>query len=254
MSDRLPLQEEYVIFTGILRNSDAVDLTLRLGGNPVIAPLISTEEIISTADEQMLLESNKYHWFIFTSQSSVHAFHAKIKRFSINPEFFQAKIAVVGSQTAAAIKRIGFSVDFTPTTFSADVFVKEFPKYTSPDESCLFFRGNLAKNTITNGLTNKVDVWTIYETVEVEENRDQVRALLEGGRNCSLIFTSPSAAKMFHENIGIYIGYDRFTICAIGHITKNYLESLGAVVHVIPETYTLIDVIKKLAKWKGRKQ
>lgn len=254
MSDQLPLQKEQVIFTGILRNSDAIDLTLRLGGNPVIAPLISTEEIITADDERMMLESNKYHWFIFTSQSSVHAFHSKMKRFNINPDFFQAKIAVVGSQTAAAIERIGFSVDFTPSTFSADVFVKEFPDYISQDKYCLFFRGNLAKDTITNGLANKVDVWTVYETVEVEENKEQVRTLLEGDESCSIIFTSPSTAKVFHQTIGIYIGYERFTICTIGHITKNYLEALGAVVHVMPETYTLIDVINKLAKWKGREQ
>ena len=81
---------------------------------------------------------------------------------------------------------------------------------------------------------------------------EQVRALLESGESCSIIFTSPSTANVFHRSIGVHTGYERFTICTIGHITKNYLESLGATVQVMPETYTLLEVVNKLANWKGR--
>lgn len=254
MSNQYPLLDEHVIFTGILRSSDAVDLTLRLGGNPVIAPFITTQEIVSIDDKQKLLACYEYDWLIFTSQSSVHAFYSKIKKHKIDASTIKAKIAAVGSKTACAIESVGFQVSFTPTVFSADVFVKEFPAVSAGHESCLFFKGNLAKNTIVDGLPNVIDTWTIYETVEVDENLEQVRGLLESGDNCSLIFTSPSTADVFHRSIGAHTGYDPFTICTIGHITKNYLESLGATVQVMPETYTLLDVVKKLANWKGRVQ
>ncbi|MFJ8063165.1 uroporphyrinogen-III synthase [Psychrobacillus sp. NPDC096426] len=254
MSNQQPLQDEHVIFTGILRSSEAVDLTLRLGGNPIIAPLIATQEIMSLDDQQKLIACYEYDWLIFTSQSSVHAFNSKIKQYEIDASSFKAKIAVVGSKTACAIERLGFHVSFTPTIFSADVFVKEFPAVSAAHESCLFFKGNRAKNTIVDGLPNVVDTWTIYETVKVEENTEQVRTLLESVESCSIIFTSPSIADVFHRNIGIHTGYERFTICTIGHITKNYLESLGATVQVMPETYTLLDVVNKLGDWKGRVQ
>lgn len=252
MSKTFPLQDEHVIFTGIPRTKEAADLTSGLGGTAVIAPLISTAEIVSTEDEKKLLESQMYNWFIFTSQSSVQAFHEKMKRYKLEASFFQAKIAVVGSQTASAMERIGFTVNFAPKTFSADVFVQEFPTFVSADETCLFFRGNLAKNTISDGLPNVVDVWTIYETVEVEENKEQVRQLLKSDQSCSIIFTSPSTAKVFHQSIGQYMGYNGYTICAIGHITKDYLKSLGVTVHVMPDTYTLTEIVNKLAQWKGR--
>ncbi|SER86082.1 uroporphyrinogen-III synthase [Psychrobacillus sp. OK032] len=254
MSNQHPLQDEHVIFTGILRSSEAIDLTLRLGGNPVITPLITTQEIVSIDDKQKLLACYEYDWFIFTSQSSVHAFYSKIKKFDINASTFKAKIAVVGSKTACAIESLGFHVSFTPTVFSADVFVKEFPAVSAAHENCLFFKGDLAKKTIIDGLPNVIDTWTIYETVEVDENTEQVRALLESGEGCSIIFTSPSTANVFHKSVGVHTGYDRFTICTIGHITKKYLESLGATVQVMPETYTLLDVVNELAKWKGRVQ
>lgn len=252
MSNQFPLHGEHVIFTGIPRSSEAPSLTTQFGGDAIIAPLITTREIVSQEDENIILESNKYDWFIFTSQSSVHAFQAKLNRLHLDASFFQVKIAAVGSQTAAALEKIGFTVDFIPSTFSADVFVEEFPVHSSEDERCFFFRGNLAKDTITNGLENHVDIWTIYETVEVDENKERIRKLIESDTNCSIIFTSPSTAEVFHRSIGIYTGYKSFTICTIGHITKEYIESLGATVHVMPETYTLTAIINKLAKWKGR--
>ncbi|KQL34108.1 uroporphyrinogen-III synthase [Psychrobacillus sp. FJAT-21963] len=252
MSKEIPLLGENVIFTGILRSSEAVDLTLKYGGYPVIAPLIATQELVSEADEHRLQECIDYDWFIFTSQSSVHAFHSKMKKFGLPPSVIKAKIAVVGSKTACAIESIGLRVDFTPTVFSADVFVKEFPAFSLPTETCLFFKGSLAKDTITKGLTNKVDEWVIYETIEVEENKEHIQHLIENEPNCSIIFTSPSTVKVFHETIGVQTGYESLTVCAIGHITKEYLETLSATVHVIPKTYTLTEVIHALVEWKGR--
>lgn len=252
MSKQLPLQGENIIFTGILRSSEAVDLTLQYGGNPVITPLIATQEIVSLTDKEQLFGCKRYEWLIFTSQSSVHAFHSKMKKFGLSPSVIKAKIAVVGSKTADAIGKIGLSVDFTPTTFSADVFVREFPAYSSLNETCLFLKGSLAKDTITKGLSNRVDEWIIYETIDLKENIEQLRILMETEENCSIIFTSPSTVKVFHQSIGIQMGYDTLTVCAIGHITRQYLESLGATVNVMPETYTLTEVIHVLVEWKGR--
>ncbi|TQR19896.1 uroporphyrinogen-III synthase [Psychrobacillus vulpis] len=252
MSNRLPLQGEYVIFTGIPRSMEAANLTVQFGGNAVIAPLIRTEEIVSQNDEEKMLACNTYDWLIFTSQSSVNAFYSKMKRYKLDVSFFRSKIAAVGSQTALSLEKMGFSVHFTPTIFSADVFVKEFPAKVSSRETCLFFRGNLAKNTISDGLSNKVDEWTVYETKELEENKQQIFSLIESNNRCSIIFTSPSTVEVFQKNIASKVGYDSFTICAIGHVTKDFLQTLGATVNVMPETYTLTEVIHELVKWKGR--
>lgn len=252
MSKQLPLHGEYVIFTGIPRSTEAVDLTTQFGAKPVIAPFISTKDIDGQDDKRKLRTCNNYDWLIFTSQSSVNAFIAKMKRFQLKASFFQSKIAVVGSQTASAMENEGFIIDFTPTIYSADVFVKEFPAVSATSETCLFVRGNLAKNTITDGLLNEVDEWTIYETVIEKENTEQVRSLLKSDVHCSVIFSSPSTVEEFDKTIASDIGYDGFTVCAIGHITRNHLQSLGATVHVMPDTYTLTEVVHELVKWKGR--
>ena len=116
----------------------------------------------------------------------------------------------------------------------------------------MFFKGNLAKNTITDGLVNPIDEWIIYETIEVEENKEQVVRLLKITKNAllsSLVLLQlkfsikVSAAKLVMMNV---------TVCAIGHITRDCLESFGATVQVMPDTYTLTEVIDTLVEWKGR--
>ena len=103
----------------------------RFGGNAVIAPMIATKEIVSSDDLELLQSCNLYDWLIFTSQSSVKAFHSKMVKYQLDASFFTAKIAVVGTKTAVPLKELGFTVDFTPTIFSADVFVQEFPEVAS---------------------------------------------------------------------------------------------------------------------------
>ncbi|MCZ8542158.1 uroporphyrinogen-III synthase [Psychrobacillus psychrodurans] len=254
MFNNTPLLGENVIFTGIQRSSEASDLVKRYGGSTVIAPMIATKEIVSPRDLDLLQSFNSYDWLIFTSQSSVEAFHSKMVKYQLDASFFTAKIAVVGTKTANAIENLGLSVDFTPSTFSADIFVREFPTVASLTDRCLFVKGNLAKDTITAGLQNVVDEWTIYETVELEENKELIKTLLMSDESCSIIFTSPSTAEFFHRSIGASFGYENITVCAIGHITKKFLESKKVSVQVMPDTYTLSDVIVKLAEWKGRVQ
>lgn len=251
MSNNSPLQNEHIIFTGVNRSEEAATLTASLGGVPYAAPFIATKEIVKPEDKEKLVGSKDYKWFIFTSQASVAAFHQKMLKFNIDVEAFQAKIAAVGLKTASALEKIGFSIDFMPTTFSADVFIKEFPQVATPDDSCLFVRGNLAKKTITDGLVNSVDEWTVYETVMLEDNVETVKELLTSGKSCSVVFTSPSSVNAFHQTLGKELGYNNFTVCAIGHITKNHLESLGVIVEVMPKTYTLTEVVYALAQWKG---
>ncbi|MEK3975662.1 uroporphyrinogen-III synthase [Psychrobacillus sp. FSL K6-1267] len=251
MSESSPLQNEHVIFTGVNRSEEAAALTASLGGVPILAPFIATKEIIQTDDKDKLLNSNAFKWFIFTSQASVAAFHQKILRNNLEIEYFQVKIAAVGSRTASALEQLGFSIDFMPSVFSADVFIREFPQVAAPEESCLFFRGNLAKKTIVDGLVNPVDEWTVYETVTLEDNVEKVKEILNSGKNCSLVFTSPSTVNAFHQTIGKDLGYHGFTVCAIGHVTKNHLKSLGITAQVMPRTYTLTEVVYALAQWKG---
>lgn len=92
MFNNTPLLGENVIFTGIQRSSEASDLVKRYGGSAVIAPMIATKEIVSPRDLDLLQSFNSYDWLIFTSQSSVEAFHSKMVKYQLDASFLRLKL------------------------------------------------------------------------------------------------------------------------------------------------------------------
>lgn len=246
-----PLAEETVVFTGTLKSSDVFELVQEYGGKPVSLPLIKVAELTEKTDKLRLEACASYDWLIFTSQSAVAAFRAKLERHDISSNTIPANIAAIGTRTAAALERIGFTVQFIPTVFSADVFVEEFKPTENDTRRLLFLRGSIAGPTIAEELPFIVDEWTVYETKKAEENAGALVTLLQQQSNVTVLFASPSAVKVFAEQVAAQTGWVGYTIGAIGHVTERALVEAGASVHVRPDTYTLKDLVEKLAKTKG---
>ncbi len=251
MRDRQPLLAETVIFTGTPKSEDVFELVKRYGGTPVSLPLIQVAELVEQTDELRLKACPIYDWLIFTSQSAVAAFEAKLIRHGVSSETIPAKIAAVGTRTADALEKIGFKVDFIPTVFSADTFVKEFNPVEMDIRRILFLRGSIAGVTIKEELPFEVDEWTVYTTERANDSIDSLVDLLQQKEQLNVLFASPSAVEVFAEEVAPQTGWNGFTIGAIGHVTEKALLEVGAVVHVRPDTYTLMDLVEKLA---GRKE
>ncbi|MBO0587113.1 uroporphyrinogen-III synthase [Sporosarcina sp. E16_8] len=250
MHDRQPLLAETVIFTGTPKSEDVFELVKRYGGTPVSLPLIQVEELVEQTDELRLAACPMYDWLIFTSQSAVAAFGAKLIRHGVASESIPAKIAAVGTRTAEALEKIGFTVDFIPTVFSADTFVKEFNPAETDIRRILFLRGSIAGVTIKEELPFEVDEWTVYKTERATDSIDSLVNLLKQQQRLSVLFASPSAVEIFAEEVAPRTGWNGFTIGAIGHVTEKALLEVGATVHVRPDTYTLMDLVEKLASRK----
>lgn len=250
MPKRYPLQGETVIFTGTLKSPDALELVKEYGGNPHSLPLIQVNEIEQPTDKMRLLEAAQYDWLIFTSQNAVHVFHEKMLRHAIKPEQIPCEIAAVGSQTASALEKIGFTVSFIPTTFSADVFVQQFKPEGTNLLKVLFLRGSLAGSIIREKLPFQVEEWTVYETGAKPASIISIVELLKTEKHCTILFASPSAVHVYEQGAAPIIGWEGFTIGAIGHVTEKALLAAGATVHVKPETYTLKELVNALARRK----
>lgn len=250
MKGSKPLQGETVIFTGTPKSKDVFELVEQYGGTPVSLPLIAVSESIESTDLLRLEACPAYDCLIFTSQTAVDAFEAKIKRHNFNIDSIAGRIAAIGTRTAAALEKIGFTVDFIPTVFSADVFVKEFDPVESDLRRILFLKGSIAGVTITEDLPFEIDEWTVYKTEKETQNTSQLITLLQGTNDVSVLFASPSAVNIFAEEVAPVTGWDGFTVGAIGHITERALVEVRATVHVKPTKYTLKDLVDKLASRK----
>jgi uroporphyrinogen-III synthase len=239
-----------VIFTGTPKSEDVFDLVKQYGGTPVSLPLIQVAELIESTDELRLNACPTYDWLIFTSQSAVAAFGAKLGRHQISADTIQSRIAAVGTRTAEALEKLGFTVDFIPTVFSADTFVKEFKPSEMDIRRLLFLRGSIAGATIKEELPFEVDEWTVYSTERADGSIDKLVDLLQKKQQMNVLFASPSAVEVFAEEVAPTVGWAGYTIGAIGHVTEKALVDIGAAVHVRPDTYTLMDLVEELARRK----
>ena len=251
MRDCQPLLAETVIFTGTPKSEVVFELVKHYGGTPVSLPLIQVKELVEQTDGLRLTACPMYDWLIFTSQSAVAAFGAKLIRHGVSSESIPGKIAAVGTRTAEALEKIGFTVDFIPTVFSADTFVKEFNPAETDIRRILFLRGSIAGVTIKEEIPFEVDEWTVYATERANNSIDSLVDLLQQQQHLTVLFASPSAVEVFAEEVAPRTGWNGFTIGAIGHVTERALLEAGAEVHVRPDTYTLMDLVEKLA---GRKE
>ncbi|MEO4052108.1 uroporphyrinogen-III synthase [Solibacillus sp. CAU 1738] len=243
MLNDLPLARKTIYVTGTQKVQTIEELVQANGGKVKSFPLIDVQECIAADDAEKLAHSKSYEWLIFTSQNAVESFVKKLHRAKQNVDTFLCKIAAVGTKTAKALENSGFTVEFMPSIFSADVFVKEFPLVAGKGR-CLFLRGNLAKTTIRDALA--CDEWTVYETVESTKHIQALAESLIQEEEPIVIFASPSAVKVYAQYIVPDFDWSYITIASIGHITTAELKSYGATVDVQPDTYTMKAVVEHL--------
>lgn len=251
MDNKLPLAGETVIFTSTKKSEEPFELVRHFGGKPVSLPLIRTSEKLDKEDDLKLKQAQSYDWLIFTSQSAVAAFSTKLCRAGMSAADFPVHVAAVGDKTAAALRRLGFRVDFIPDVFSADVFVLQFSP-SGESLKALFVKGNLAGSLITDELPLQVEEWTVYETEPETASAEKIVTLAEQGGPLSILFASPSAVQVFSDYAAPRIGWAGHTIGAIGHITERALTEAGGAADVMPDTYTLPELVRTLAESKGR--
>ncbi|AQQ52875.1 uroporphyrinogen-III synthase [Planococcus lenghuensis] len=226
-----PLQGDTIIFTGSSLPEEAVKLAASYGANVQYVPLIET-----VPTDEPAPDLHEYDWLIFTSASAVEAFHEQHAR----PK---AKIAAVGSKTAAALEQAGYHVDFVPSVFAADAFIREFPE-VAPDGRCLFIRGARAKDTIYQ-LPLAVDDWTVYDTAPCRGNAERLARMTDA----IVIFASPSAVETYMEAGG---QWRTIEAAAIGYVTEQAIKQAGGRVSAVPANHTYPDVIRTIVK--GRVQ
>lgn len=245
------LQGETVLFTGTLKSDEVFDFVKSYGGRPISLPLIQVEEVVDVLDSEYLLSCKTVDWLIFTSQNAVKFFQCKMERQGLKATEINAQIAAVGTKTAAALEKIGFTVAFIPTVFSADVFVRQFNPTTNRSLRILFVRGSIAGPTIREQLPFQVEEWTVYETMPNLASRNEMIQQLKENARSTVLFASPSAVAVFTQEIQPKVGWKGYTIGAIGHVTEQALLDVGAPVPIRPNTYTLKALVEKLVEVKG---
>ncbi|GAA0333794.1 uroporphyrinogen-III synthase [Bacillus carboniphilus] len=213
------------------------------GGTPSVIPLIEFR-----AKPFTIMSLQSYQWLVFTSQNSVRYFLEKADLYN-----FKGKIAAVGEKTAEALVERGFHVDFIPSVYVAEVFIKEFLPIVKQGESLLFPKGNLAPPTIKNELQQvgvQVDELVVYETYFPKESKDDlIEFLMNGDQSRIVVLTSPSTVRHFmnvFQSTYEKAMRPKLLYAVIGTATQKALQEYGVEPAIMPEQFTFDHLFNEI--------
>lgn len=177
------------------------------------------------------IEEN-YDWILFTSKQGVKSFFKACDKAKLEKK----KIAAIGEKTKEYLDKFGVNVDFIPTKYSSEEFVKEFPQKNKVLKGIFYPASELADNFIKNKFENeniKLVRKNFYTTECVND--------FEIPEFDGIVFSSPSGAKCFFKKFDKSNLHNKLVV-SIGTKTQKYLEQLE-IKSEIPEKFTLNSAI-----------
>jgi uroporphyrinogen III methyltransferase/synthase len=182
-----------------------------------------------------LLELNSYDWLVFTSPNGVTAFFDLFfKRFHDLRDVGGARIAAIGTATAAKLKELHLQVDLMPDEAIGSKIAKAFQKYETIEnlKMCLL-RAEVANPDLPKALEELgaiVDDIAVYQTIaETEDLNGAAAKLAEGGADW-ITFTSASTVEHFHARFDLpklVKQFPRAKLVSIGPETSKAIRALG---------------------------
>jgi len=242
---------QYVVITRPLEDEHFSQAVKNLGKRVFVFPTISFRKYELSLDQvNYLRDLSKVDWVLFTSQNGIKYLVEIMNDLKTDPEILQTKkIGVVGDKTAEAVEKFGFSVEFTPTNFTAENLAYELPEVEG--KTILLTRAkaaNLKLKSILKKRGAKVIDIPVYKTELISEANPEFINLLKQNRIACLILTSPSTVKGFFQSLSPEFKLPVLSIptLAIGSQTTKFLKQSGFKTVYTADTFTADGIIAKL--------
>jgi uroporphyrinogen III methyltransferase / synthase len=229
-----------------------------LGADVIEAPTIELNEPADMTEvDAALTRAGDFDWVCFTSANGVTAAGKRLAELGKDARVFgKAKLAAIGSATAAAIEsELCLKVDLCPASFVAEALADELVNRNEvAGRQFLLLRADIARPVLraklfVHGATNVCDV-AIYETRAAKELPPGLFEAIDAGRITWITFSSSSTVKNFLALLGPDYGnrLSRTKLASIGPVTTATLREAGLVPAVEARTFNidgLIDAIKE---------
>ena len=218
------------------------DLLQDRGATVLNVPTIAIADPESWAglDEALgRLGAGNFEWVVFTSANAVEKVLPRLDR----REEIEAKVAAVGSVTAAALRRHGVDVDLVPDEFTGEALASALGPGTG---RVLLPRVEGAPQATVRSLEE--EGWTVDEVVAYRNVvPDAASSTLRGADFDAVTFASGSAARNF---VMLYpdLAAGKVVAC-IGPRTAEEAGRAGLQVDVIAPTHTDEGLVSELEGW-----
>jgi uroporphyrinogen III methyltransferase / synthase len=223
-------------------NAEFAAKIIQRGGNAIefatikIKPLTQTKQFLKIPEKLA-----EFDWIIFTSSNGVSIFFDALLEMGKDGRVFgSAKIAAIGSETAAKLNEFGIRADFVPNIFTSEELGKQLAIYTNlKAKKVLLLRSEIASDELNKLLTQagaEVQNADLYKIVTQKNKYKR----LKGAMIDWLTFASPSSVKGFFEQAPNDIKKaSNVKIASIGPVTSQELEKFGIKVDVEADEHTI---------------
>lgn len=224
------------------------DLLLECGAIPLSYPCIEIVPPEDTIQLDTALKSlTDYDWLILTSNNTAYTLANRVSELNITPDWSQIKIAVVGKSTAKSVKKyFDVTADFIPDEYVAEALAENLP--ISTGTKILLPQSEIARSMLTEKLVQRggiVDAITAYQTVLGQGGVD-LPTILTSSEVDAVTFTSSSTVENFVKRLD---AVPNLPVVCIGPITADTAHDLGFTEIIMPETYTLTEMVKSLVQY-----
>jgi uroporphyrinogen-III synthase len=232
---RLPLEGRRILVTRAAQQAGKLSDGLRdLGAIPVEVPVLEMAPPASWEALDGVLEAiARYDWIIFTSANTVNALKTRGEAIGLPPARRSiAKVAAVGSATAAAAREAGWKVTLIPESYVAESLVLSLERQEISGKRVLLARAEVARDVIPDALRGAgalVDVVDAYRNIIPESAPGQLRRAVAEGLD-AVTFTSSSSVTHLADvarraNVGF--PFSGVPAVSIGRITSETLRAAG---------------------------
>jgi uroporphyrinogen III methyltransferase/synthase len=257
--EKRPLFGKRIVVTRTRQQASELSEKLAaLGAEVIEAPTIEIHEPKDFAEVDAALSSaSRFDWICFTSANGVAAARRRLLEIGKDARAFgSARLAAIGSATAAAIEReLCLRVDLCPASFVAEALADELQKNKQiAGGRFLLLRADIARpllreRLVAGGAAEVADV-ALYETRPAKELPDELSEALEAGSIDWITFSSSSTARNFVQMLGPE--YSRLLakvkIASIGPITTGTLRELSLTPAAEAQTYNIDGVVAAISQ------
>ena len=211
--------------------------------------------------EEACRNAGSFDWIVFASANAVDYFMRGLLANGDVRDLHGVRLCTVGPSTASRLQRYGIRVDLTPAEFRADALVQALKGSGSlKNQRILVPRANIARDRLAEELREAgatvVDV-IAYRTLPGGADRDgeyDVYRMLLDHQIDAVTFASASAVRNFVTMIGQEQAADLLhstVVASIGPVTAEAAQQLGVETTVMPERYTIPDLVDALVEHFG---
>ncbi len=256
--EQLPL---FGLSIGITRPEEQADdiaeQIIRMGGEPVIMPLI---EVSSVADSlvpeihETLRRISDFGWLIFTSVNGVSEFFRHLRNAGMDARSLHAaSIAAIGTSTAKRLENFGIRADLIPSEFRAEALGAALAE-RAVGQSALWLRASRGRDVLPTVLREAgvpLKQLVVYENRDVDVLPDETVLRLKSGDLHWVGLSSPSIARRFAELLAvseISPAELKSRVVAISPVTAAAAEAAGLKIDATASEFTWMGMLQSVLK------